>query len=73
MTPKNLITEHTERIVMIVKPSNDLTYIITISMPVMATRSMDKLKNVKKRLLSSCTGSSACPLMMYKFKNYQTG
>jgi hypothetical protein len=65
ITPKNLITEQTERTVMMVKPSNDLTYMITISMPVMATRSMDKLKNVKKRLLSSFIGSSACPLIMY--------
>ena len=36
---------------------------ITISSPVIATRIMERLKNVKKRWLSSATGSSECPLI----------
>ena len=39
---------------------------MTISTPVMATSIIERLKKVKKRLLSSATGSSECPLMLIR-------
>ena len=66
-TPTNFKMEVANKTLMMEEPSKVSTYMMTISIPVMATRIMERLKKVKKRLLSSDTGSSACPLMVCWF------